>query len=57
MKTIIRFMLLLLGIVSLSFGEPDIIESIEDTQEAKIDTFTFSSNGTTTKGKIPLLFL
>ncbi len=53
MKFIIGFMLLM-GTMSLSIGGIDKNESSKDTQEAKIDTFTFSSNGTDINGKIYL---
>jgi len=53
MKTIIRFIILLVS-TSLSFGQNDIIGSIENTQEAKIDTFTFLLDGIDLNGKIYL---
>jgi len=53
MKNIIKFMLLL-GIVSFSFGHNDYTRTIENTQEAKIDTFTFLSDGVDMNGKIYL---
>ena len=53
MKTILGFMLFL-GTLSLSSGESASVDFSETTQSARIDTFTFSSNGTETKGKIYL---
>ncbi len=53
MKIIFGFMLFL-GTMSLSFGENDFTETIEITQAAKIDTFTFPSDGTDINGKIYL---
>lgn len=51
MKIIIGF-ILLSGIVSLSFGKIDKHKSLKYTQEANIDTFTFSSDGVDINGKI-----
>lgn len=53
MKTIIGF-IILSGIVSLSFGVNDFTETIETTQETKIETFTFPSDGIDINGKIYL---
>lgn len=53
MKTFIE-LILLLGIVSISFAKNNFAETIETTQEARIDTFTFSSDGTDINGKIYL---
>ncbi len=53
MKSLIR-LVLLLGVTSLSFGQNDYTKTIENTQKAKIDTFTFSSDGTEINGKIYL---
>ena len=54
MKLFIGFIILIFGIVSFSSdGDGNvIIDPIETTTSSKIETFTFSSNGTTTKGKI-----
>ena len=53
MKILFGFILFIVTI-SLSFGGNNIKESIESTQEAKIETFTFSSDGTDINGKIYL---
>jgi len=53
-KIINGFIILLLGTVSLSFGQNDLTEPIEVTQEAKIDTFTLIKNDLARKGKIYL---
>ncbi len=54
MKFLLGFIILIFGIVSFSSdGDGNvIIDPIETTTSSKIETFTFSSNGTTTKGKI-----
>jgi predicted alpha/beta superfamily hydrolase len=54
MKFLIGFIILILGIVSFSSdGDGNvIIDPIETTTSSKIETFTYLSNGTTTKGKI-----
>jgi predicted alpha/beta superfamily hydrolase len=60
MKTKIKytlgFTILVLAILNLSFSnDGDVIEvPIETASSSKIETFTFSSNGITTKGKIYL---
>ena len=46
--------ILLVTMISLSFAENDVTESIKDTQEARIDTFTFSWDGTAINGQIYL---
>lgn len=54
LKFLIGFILLVLGVVSYSFSSFDevMIDTNETTTLSKTETFTFSSNGTTTKGKI-----
>ena len=52
MKLLIGFIILILGIVSFASDGDDIINPIEETTLSKIETFTFSSNGTAIKGKI-----
>lgn len=52
MKFIIGFIILILIDVSFSSDGDGTIDSIESTTSERIETFTFPSNGTTTKGKI-----
>ena len=54
MEVIDRFLLLTLGLALLSFSSDEdlIINPIETTSSSRIETFTFSSNGVGTKGKI-----
>ena len=52
MKFIIGFTVLIFGIVSFSSDGDGIITPTKTTNSSKIETFTFSSNGTTKKGKI-----
>ena len=56
MKTKIKFIIgvtvLIFGIVSFSSDGDGIIAPTETTNSSRIETFTFSSKGTTTKGKI-----
>jgi len=52
MKFSIGFIILFLGIVSISSGWDISLDQIETTASSKIETFTFISNGTDTKGKI-----
>ena len=52
MKTFIW--IIILGIMSFAFAENNSNNSIETTQEAVIDTFTFNSDGTNINGKIYL---
>ncbi len=52
MKFLLGFIILILGIVSFSSDGDVRIDPIETATSSKIETFTFSSNGKTTKGKI-----
>jgi len=54
MKPINRFIILIFGAVLFSFSSDEdvIIDPFEVTASLKTETFEFSSNGTTTKGKI-----
>jgi len=52
MKFKIGFIILVLGVITFSFSSDIIIDPIETATSSRIETFTFSSNGTTTKGKI-----
>jgi hypothetical protein len=54
MKFKIGFIILVLGVITFSFSSDGgiIIDPIEIAISQRIETFTFSSNGTTTKGKI-----
>jgi len=54
MKFTIVVIILVLGVASLSFtnGAVVIIEPMESVTSSRIETFSFSSNGTITKGKI-----
>ena len=53
---VIGFIKLVLGVVAFSFSSIGVakIDIIEATTSSRIETFTFLSNGTTTKGKIYL---
>ena len=52
MRFFIGFIIMILGIVSFPSDGDVIRGSIEATTSLRIETFKFSSNGTTTKGKI-----
>ncbi len=54
MKTIIGVILVISGFVPFLYGENNLTKTIESTQDTKIDTFTFSSDGTDINGKIYL---
>lgn len=56
MKSIIGYIILIVGVVSVSFSSDEdvIIDPIETATSSRIETFSFLSNGITTKGKIYL---
>lgn len=54
MKNTIGLILLLFGFVSFSGYNANLIEKITQPNSSKIESFTFSSNGTNIKGKIYL---